>query len=92
VKLWLFLAAIWIPTIVGTYLLLRHAARLLREERAHSGQLVRCLRGNHLDTLDTEVDGLPKLAWRCTTCGARVLLGVAYATGSNRRSRGAKHG
>lgn len=86
-KLWLLLALIWTLTSIGVVLLLRHAWRELRAERAESRQLRRCTRGNHLDTLDTEVDTLPKLAWRCIACGERVVLGTAFATGSNRRTR-----
>lgn len=89
-SLLLCLAAIWTVTTIGVVLLLRHAWRQLAAERAHSRQLARCAHGDHLDTLDTKVDGLPHLAWRCLACGERVMLGVAYATGTNKSTRRTK--
>lgn len=89
-QLLIALAALWIPTTIGTVVLLRHAWRQLASERAENRQLRRCSRGDHLDTLDTKVDGLPKLGWRCLACGERVVLGTAYATGTNKVTRRAR--
>lgn len=83
----LLIAAAWAVPTIGVVLLLTRAVRLLRDARTVRRQLVRCLDGEHRDTLDTTVDGLPALAWRCTACGERAMLGVAFVTGTNRRSR-----
>lgn len=89
-KPWLLLALIWTLTSIGVVLLLRHAWRQLRTTRAENRQWQRCAEGDHLDTLDTKVDGLPKLAWRCVNCGAREVLGTAFATGTNKTTRRSK--
>lgn len=88
----LTLAALWLVTAVAVLGLLRRAWQLQQRDQEHALRLRCCTRGLHRDTLDTEVDNLPQLAWRCVDCGARTVLGVAYATGSNRKPRRTKHG
>lgn len=88
----LIIVAIWIPTTLATFLLLRRATRLHGDAKLEAARARNCVRGNHRDALDTRAGGLPKLAWRCVDCGRTELLGTAYATGSNKRSRRASHG
>lgn len=86
-RIYLAVALVWICCAIGVFLLLRRASQLHSDAKLEAARARNCVRGNHRDTLDTRLEGLPKLAWHCLDCGHTELLGTAYATGSNKRSR-----